>query len=98
VNDFALPNSAGSRVQLLKDWLKAVQSIVGDVGNDEPEPKLAQIILRLQFAVNRYEYVKPVLGEAEQRAVFTGTPARLGYGLHSVAGEGSSQAGGNTLV
>jgi hypothetical protein len=54
--------------------------------------------LGFQLAINRYEYVKPILGEAEQRAVLAGTPAGLGYGLYSLTREGSSQANGNALV
>jgi hypothetical protein len=98
VKDFTLSNFVDGCAQLFEDRLKAVQSIVGNVGDDEPEPERAQVILGFQIAINRYEYVKPILSEAEQCAVFAGTPASLGYGLHSVTREGSSQAGGNALV
>jgi hypothetical protein len=98
VDDFAWPNFAGGRVQLLKDRLKAVQAIVWNAGHDESEPEFAEVILGFQLAVNRYEYFKPILSKAEQWAVFAAAPIGLGYALNCVARKSFFQAGGNTLV
>ena len=34
-------------------------------GQNEPEPEFAEVILSFQPAVNRYEYIKPILSKAK---------------------------------
>jgi len=65
VNNFAASHFGCCCVQLLEDRLKAVQAIVGNAGDDKTEPEFAEVILSFQPAVNRYEYVKPILSKAE---------------------------------
>jgi len=98
VNDLALSNFVRSRVQLLENRLKAVQSIVGNASNDEPDPEHAEVILSFQLAVHRYQYVKPILSKAEKWPVFAGAPTGLGYVLYRVTRKSFLQADGNTLV
>jgi hypothetical protein len=98
VHDFASPDFRGCGVQLLEDRHKAVQAIVGNADHDETELEFAEVVLCFQPAVNRNEYIKPILSKAEERTVFAGAPSGLGYALYGVARKGSFQAGGNTLI
>lgn len=66
--------------------------------DNEPKPETAQLVLKLQAAVDRQQDVELPFGEKQQLAVRNAAPSGFGNRFHGVAGERCANPGVDALV